>query len=141
MKRRGSQAVEFALILPVFVFLVFGGIELLWYAVDVGRVQSALVAGCKGGAQTGVNIFTDPFERAGEFITETVSRASRFNCAAGDCEIIITGSTLTSPEVLWIDCSVRVDYPTLTGLIPGMPSAIIAKSSQPVAQPIEEEDG
>ena len=49
MSRRGSHAVEFALILPVFIMLVFGGIELLWYAVEVGKVQSALVAGCRGG--------------------------------------------------------------------------------------------
>ena len=50
--RRGSYAVEFALILPIFLFLIFGGIELLWYAVEVGKVQSALVAGCRGGAAT-----------------------------------------------------------------------------------------
>tara|TARA_R110000824_G_scaffold70527_2_gene180901 strand:+ start:158 stop:583 length:426 start_codon:yes stop_codon:yes gene_type:complete len=139
MSRRGSHAVEFALILPVFIMLVFGGIELLWYAVEVGKVQSALVAGCRGGAATGINIFTDPFTRAAEYVSETVSRISRFDCAAGDCDIIISESDLTSPEVVWMDCTVHVHYDTITNFIPGMPEEITAQSSQPVAQPLEEE--
>ena len=112
MSRRGSHAVEFALILPVFIMLVFGGIELLWYAVEVGKVQSALVAGCRGGAATGINIFTDPFTRAAEYVSETV---------------------------VWMDCTVHVHYDTITNFIPGMPEEITAQSSQPVAQPLEEE--
>ena len=119
--------------------LVFGGIELLWYAVEVGKVQSALVAGCRGGAATGINIFTDPFTRAAEYVSETVSRISRFDCAAGDCDIIISESDLTSPEVVWMDCTVHVHYDTITNFIPGMPEEITAQSSQPVAQPLEEE--
>jgi len=140
MSRRGSHAVEFALILPVFLMLVFGGIELLWYAIEVGKVQSALVAGCRGGAATGINMFTDPFDRAGEYISETVSRTSRFDCISGDCDIIISESDLTSPEVVWMDCTVHVDYKTLTNFIPGMPEEITAESSQPITRPLEEED-
>ena len=138
--RRGSYAVEFALILPIFLFLIFGGVELLWYAVEVGRVQSALVAGCRGGAATGVNIFTDPFTRAGEYISETVSRASRFNCAAGDCDIVISESDLSAPDVLWMDCTVYVRYEPLTNFVPGLPEEITAQSSQPITRPLEEED-
>jgi hypothetical protein len=140
MTRRGSQAVEFALILPIFVLLIFGGLEVLWYSIEAGRVQSALVAGCRGGAATGVNIFVDPFGRAAELISNTVSRASRFDCGAGDCDIIISESDLSSPEVYWMDCTVHVSYTTLTSFVPGMPEEITARSSQPIATPLEEED-
>jgi|TARA_B100000287_G_C20530550_1_gene740672 hypothetical protein len=140
MTRRGSQAIEFALIFPVFVFLVFGGLEILWYSIEAGRVQSALVAGCRGGAATGVNIFVDPFTRAAELINSTVSRVSRFDCGAGDCDIIISESDLSSPEVLWMDCTVHVNYTTLTSFVPGIPEEITARSSQPIARPLEEED-
>ena len=140
MTRRGSQAIEFALIFPVFVFLVFGGLEILWYSIEAGRVQSALVAGCRGGAATGVNIFIDPFTRAAELINSTVSRVSRFDCGAGDCDIIISESDLSSPEVLWMDCTVHVNYTTLTSFVHGIPEEITARSSQPIARPLEEED-
>ena len=140
MTRRGSQAIEFALIFPVFVFLVFGGLEILWYSIEAGRVQSALVAGCRGGAATGENIFVDPFTRAAELVNSTVSRASRFDCGAGDCDIIISESDLSSPEVLWMDCTVHINYTTLTSFVPGIPEEITARSSQPIARPLEEED-
>ena len=140
MTRRGSQAIEFALIFPVFVFLVFGGLEILWYSIEAVRVQSALVAGCRGGAATGVNIFIDPFTRAAELINSTVSRVSRFDCGAGDCDIIFSESDLSSPEVLWMDCTVHVNYTTLTSFVPGIPEEITARSSQPIARPLEEED-
>ena len=140
MTRRGSQAIEFALIFPVFVFLVFGGLEILWYSIEAGRVQSALVAGCRGGAATGGNIFVDPFTRAAELVNSTVSRVSRFDCGAGDCDIIISESDLSSPEVLWMDCTVHVNYTTLTSFVPGIPEEITARSSQPIARPLEEED-
>ena len=140
MSRRGSHAVEFALLLPVFVMLVFGGVELLWYAVEVGKIQSALAAGCRGGAATGVNIFTDPFTRAAEYVSETVSRTSRFDCMSGDCDIIVSESDLSSPEVIWMDCTVHVHYESITNFIPGMPEEITAQSSQPVARPLTEEE-
>jgi Flp pilus assembly protein TadG len=140
MSRRGSYAVEFALIFPIFLFLIFGGIELLWYSVETGKVTSALTAGCRGGAATGINIFTDPFVRAGEYVSETVSRNSRFNCGAGDCSIVITESDLSAPDVLWMDCRVEVDYTSLTNFVPGLPTLIVATSSQPITRPLEEED-
>ena len=138
--RRGSYAVEFALILPIFLFLIFGGIELLWFTVETGKVNSALTAGCRGGAATGINIFTDPFVRAGEYINETVSRNSRFNCGTGDCFIIISESDLSTPDVLWMDCRVEVNYTSLTNFVPGLPTLIVATSSQPITRPLEEED-
>ena len=140
MSRRGSYAVEFALIFPIFLFLIFGGIELLWYSVETGKVASALTAGCRGGAATGINIFTDPFVRAGEYVSETVSRNSRFNCGAGDCSIVITESDLSAPDVLWMDCRVEVNYTSLTNFVPGLPTLIVATSSQPITRPLEEED-
>ena len=140
MSRRGSYAVEFALIFPSFLFLIFGGIELLWYSVETGKVASALTAGCRGGAATGSNIFTDPFVRAGEYGSETVSRNSRFNCGAGDCSIVITESDLSAPDVLWMDCRVEVNYTSLTNFVPGIPTVIVATSSQPITRPLEEED-
>jgi hypothetical protein len=140
MSRRGSQAVEFALIFPIFILLVFGGIEILWYSIEAGRIQSALVAGCKGGAATGVNIFADPYTRAAELINNTVSRSSRFDCGVGDCDIIISESDLSSPEVYWMDCTVHVSYTSLTNFVPGLPGEITARSSQPIARPLEEED-
>ena len=84
MNRRGSQAIEFALILPVFLMLVFGGIDFLWFMIEIAQVQQAVSSGCRGGAATGVNVYTDPYTRAQELIEETVLRANSYDCSLGE---------------------------------------------------------
>ena len=136
MSRRGSQAIEFALILPVFLMLVFGGIDFLWLMIETAQVQQAVGSGCRGGAVTGVNAYTDPYERAQELIEETLIRTTRYNCSMGECEVTVAESDLSSPEVLWMRCNLEVDHSSITGFIPGMPDTIGAAAEMPIARPI-----
>ena len=63
--RRGSQAVEFALIFPVFLTLVFGGLDYSWYVLQKYTAMDVVSAGCRAGAITGVDLYAEPitFER------------------------------------------------------------------------------
>ena len=45
--RRGSHAVEFALLFPVFVTFVFGGIDYFWYLLQRYELADAVVTGCR----------------------------------------------------------------------------------------------
>ena len=136
MSRRGSQAIEFALILPVFLMLVFGGIDFLWLMIETAQVQQANAAGCRGGAATGVNVYTDPYARAQELIEDTLFRTTRYNCSLGGCDVAVTESDLSSPEVLWMRCDLEVSHSSITGFIPGMPDTIAAAAEMPIARPI-----
>tara|TARA_R110002110_G_scaffold45998_1_gene139537 strand:+ start:84 stop:515 length:432 start_codon:yes stop_codon:yes gene_type:complete len=136
MNRRGSQAIEFALILPVFLMLVFGGIDFLWLMIETAQVQQATAAGCRGGAATGVNAYTDPYARAQELIEDTLFRTTRYNCSLGGCDVAVTESDLSSPEVLWMRCDLEVSHSSITGFIPGMPDTIAAAAEMPIARPI-----
>ena len=136
MNRRGSQAIEFALILPVFLMLVFGGIDFLWFMIEIAQVQQAVSSGCRGGAATGVNVYTDPYTRAQELIEETVLRTTRYNCSLGECEVTVAESDLSSPEVLWMKCNLEVDHNNITGFVPGIPDTIAATAEMPIARPI-----
>lgn len=48
--RRGANAVEFAILLPVFVLLVGGSIDLSWYMVQRGAMRTAIARGCRAGS-------------------------------------------------------------------------------------------
>ena len=136
MGRRGSQAIEFALILPVFLMLVFGGIDFLWLMIEKAQVQQAVGAGCRGGAATGVNVYTDPYVRAQELIEEALFRTTRYNCSLGECEVTVAESDLSSTEVLWMKCNLEVDHNNITGFVPGIPDTITATAEMPIARPI-----
>jgi TadE-like protein len=52
-KRRGLAAVEAALVLPVFVLLVFGLLEYGWMFMKVQQVQGAARSGVRAGVRQG----------------------------------------------------------------------------------------
>ncbi|MEN0068300.1 MAG: TadE family protein [Myxococcota bacterium] len=47
---RGANAVEFAILLPVFVLLVGGSIDLSWLMVQRGAMRTAVNRGCRVGS-------------------------------------------------------------------------------------------
>ena len=49
--RRGNNAIEFALLLPVLLTLVFGAIEYSWYFVQYEAVVRAAQVGVRAGSQ------------------------------------------------------------------------------------------
>ena len=48
--RRGANAVEFALLLPVFLVLVGGSMELSWLIYQQGAARTAVSRGCRAAA-------------------------------------------------------------------------------------------
>lgn len=48
--RRGAAAIEFAMLLPVFLALLFGVIEFGWYFFLRSSLDSAVTLGCRAGS-------------------------------------------------------------------------------------------
>ena len=122
--RRGSQAVEFALILPFFVLLVFGGLDYSWYLLEKHRLHDNTAAACKAGSMSMVGPYMDPY-------AEALSQMENL-IGCDDCTIKAVASPLSNDYVEWIECSVVVNYKPLTGIAPMMPEILSSSSSWPI---------
>jgi len=116
--RRGANAVEFALIMPVFVLLLGGLIEFSW----VFFMRSTIVIGIRNGCRDGAVIPPDDSPGPEDIAEETIiSHMARYNfdctSSGSDCSLDIETTGSSPTEVL--NCQITIDHESLTGLIPG----------------------
>jgi len=114
-QRSGNNAVEFALIMPVFILLVFGMMEYGWAFFMRTGVINSVRAGCRTAVV--VHPDDDPAEVAEQTIEQNLLiytiDCSDLNTTCN----ITTGLSGTSPTEQ-IDCEVDVNYePIMAGLI------------------------
>lgn len=129
--RRGSQAVEFALLFPIFLALVFGGLDYSWYILQRYTAMDVVSAGCRAGAITGVDPFADPPAAAQVAILERAEN-SMLTCGTEVCTVTIEELEGYSPSTKQIQCTLEAPSMILSGFIPGMPDRITVKSTWPV---------
>lgn len=102
-KRRGSNAIEFALIMPVYVALMIGIVEFSWMFFVRSQVINTVRDSCRAGAVT-------PQDEAPEDVAESQMQAflDGYTSCGGGCSAsaIITG---TSPEES-LTCTLLVEY-------------------------------
>lgn len=117
LRRRGANAIEFALILPIFVTLMMGVIEYSWFFFQRSTVVNAVRDGCRAGAVIPPN---DDYE------TEAISAMDQILAQGGvDCSASDISCTLEADEPgdsafpqRHLDCSITVVAPALMGLVP-----------------------
>lgn len=115
-RRRGANAVEFALLLPVFVILLGGTMELSWLFFQQGAVRTAVTRGCRVAAMQ------DPGWRELDMATVTTAAQTqvldRYKSAAGPCtDCSAWASAVGTIPTRSIRCSLRVPYTGLTQLL------------------------
>ena len=137
-ERKGSQAIEFALIFPIFVAFVFGGIDYFWYLLQRYELADAVVTGCRTGAIAGESPYVDAISIAEDMITDNIGDMGE--CGADTCSVFVDASEGPTDDVWMLECSAEVVYQPLTGIIP-MPTLLTANSSQPVQMPEIEDAG
>jgi Flp pilus assembly protein TadG len=128
-RERGSNLVEFALLFPVYLVIVAITFDYGWYFFIRSVAQTSVRAGCRAGAVIPPD--DDPEDAARDAISGGMSTYtfSAVDCqTVGDssCDIDVTTSG-TSPSESLV-CTISVDYPGLTGLIP-MPEQVTARST------------
>lgn len=115
-QRRGSNAIEFALVLPVFVALVFGMMEFSWVFFQRTTVVHAVRNGCRAGATVHPNgddrgSPADVAQASIEFYLADLG----INCSGGAaCTFDITQVGATPSETL--DCSFSMVWEPLMGI-------------------------
>jgi len=127
--RRGSHAIEFALIFPIFVVFVMGSIDYFWYMLQRYQVTDAVATGCRTGALVIDAPYADPFSIAADSIMENINKVG--NCSPSSCWITISEEAGPVENVWLLNCRAQVVYQPLTSLVP-MPASLIAVSTQPV---------
>ena len=124
--RRGGQAIEFALILPVFVAMITAIFEFGWMFFVRSPVIHAVRDGCRAGAVIPPDESPTAQEVATGEMTDFLAGYS-IDCR-GDTErcgitINITGET----PFQTMDCTLAIAYEPLIGLVPH-PSQLSARS-------------
>ena len=127
--RRGSHAIEFALIFPIFVMFVMGGIDYLWYLTKRYQLVDAVSTGCRTGALTANTPYVDPSAIAGETIASNIGKIG--GCDLGLCSVTINEEPGPVEDVWFWDCRASMIYQPLAGLVP-MPTSMAAITSHPV---------
>lgn len=137
-KRRGSHAVEFALLFPIFVTFVLGGIDYFWYLLQRYELTDAVVTGCRTGAIAGEAPYVDAIGIAGETIRDNIGNMG--DCGVGACGVFVDAAEGPTDDIWMLECSAEIVYAPLAGMVP-MPTLLTANSSQPVQIPEIEDTG
>ena len=108
--RRGAQAVEFALTLPVFSFLISGVVDYGRYFDQEYSVEQAAWVAVRTTASTDTS---DGPAAAGEAAMADALDQFGLDCGAADIDCGVTGS---SPNMR-ATCSVELDFTPYVGLM------------------------
>lgn len=106
---RGASMVEFAIVVPLFLMLVFGTMEAGWLFAQLTETRNA--------AREGTRLAVVDYGTASQIATETCARASM---SAGGASIAIsTAGDVTDPiddPTASVTVSVQKSYTSLTGM-------------------------
>ena len=106
--RRGANAIEYALTVPVLIAIVFGLIEFSWFFYGKSTVTTAVHDGCREGALVSVET-NDPIEVAR---TEIGNRLAGFDLLL--LEVELTGDAPNES----LSCRADADYVSLIRFLP-----------------------
>lgn len=115
--QRGTTALEFALILPVFVALFFGILDASWILWQKLALEAAVVDGCRTGAlaDPGQDLayVEDVEDHSAEAI---VARLEALGVPCEDCDILVGAELLEGQRSL--RCSAERTLSPLVGFVP-----------------------
>lgn len=128
-RREGAAAIEFALILPVLIALLFGVMECSWLFLQQSNVVTAVREGVRYGvtvSQTGTPDPIDAAEARAQSLLQTLGVDTT------GATFVATQSGATPSELL--DMTVTLPYRSLTGLSFLTPAQLTARMSMLLEQ-------
>jgi hypothetical protein len=123
--RRGSGALEAALVLPVLLVVLVGLIETGWLFMGQQVLNRAVREGCRTGA-----VSASPADLTGTAADaiEAALSDSGFTCPAGGCAPEV--SLAYSAGERYLACRLTAPHAPLTSLIPGMDSIALTSATR-----------
>lgn len=116
--RRGTSALEFALILPIFVALIAAVMDMSWLAFQRSALTSSAALGCRVGALFDPgesDALWDDLEESAELAILDALAATRATCDPSDCTVIVQAFGADPGRSL--GCTIRRTFRPLTPLI------------------------
>ncbi len=132
---RGAAMVEFAIILPLFILLIFGTMETGWFFAQVVEGRNA--------AREGARLAVVDFGTASQIATETCDRAGLSSNAASvqvtrsgtlDDDLVNTAG-VKSPESIAV--TMTFTYTSLTGVFDFFDGNISSSAEMRTERPLE----
>lgn len=114
--RRGANAVEFALIAPVFFLMTFGIIEFGWFFWHKSTTIDAVRSGCRAGSLFAANDIPQNDTAVDVALREMGSRLQTGGVCTSECAIDAYTQRAAGTEFLY--CTAAVDYDPLLGFLP-----------------------
>ena len=108
--RRGTQAIELALTIPVALSLIFGIVDFSWLAVHNQAINAAVAQGSRTGAYTPLE--GDP---GGAAVASAEARWAEFGLGNTPD---VTATLVTENGVQLMSVTAKLHYDSLTGFIP-----------------------
>lgn len=116
--RRGAHALEFALLMPVFIGIWLGIVEYCWLAYQYTSVNEAVAVGCRAGSlmDPGVDEVNAPsvIEETKKGILEAMD--VRGAGCSGGCTPNV--SLVNARPNRSLACGMTVEYGSITGFVP-----------------------
>ena len=111
--RRGANAVEFALTLPIFLMLVLGTMDYGLIFMTQAGLDSAVSIGCREGAMIDP-LLADPTIAA----HDQVVALSGYWCADTACDITVTDSGGATAPTRTLECRISRETDAIIGFVP-----------------------
>lgn len=114
--RRGAYAIEYALLLPVYVAMVLGCIDGAWVMWQRITMEAAVEDGCRSGSlrDPGVNFVAWSTVQS-TASAAVVTRLESFGVPCRDCVVTVGRETVNGQVVL--ECSIERTIQPLAGVI------------------------
>lgn len=129
--RRGAEAIEFALVMPILALSLVLGAELAWRMGAKGALQDAVRESCRSAAVVPAVSTPGPAERARALLDARLG-GPVFGCKGGRCEVEVRVTGRPPDAVL--ECRAEVPGPSLTGLFRGRVGTAVAYAVLEVQQ-------
>lgn len=124
-KQKGASAIEFAIVLPLFMVLVFGIIEFGVIMYDKAVITNASREGARFGILFDVADTSDAAIQAK--VTEFINKTRLISL--GGPAVHSTPAPITNGEYLSVTVRYPYDFLVLPGFIPGIPDSIMLSAT------------
>jgi Flp pilus assembly protein TadG len=115
-RRRGGTAIEFALLLPVFVLLVSGILDVSWLYFRQSALDVAVHDGCRHGSLRDPGIGNASMNAVLDDAESAMSASmTDMGVPCGECTVAAT-SVMVGTESS-VQCSVRLPFVSLVGVV------------------------
>jgi len=126
--RSGSTAIEYALILPVLLTILFGAMEYSWCFVQFEAVVRAAEAGARAGAQVELTANPSP-----TVVAQTVAKQTLTSSFPAIGNAAVATAVLSSGDTI-LTVTLQTNYPAIIKYLP-TPPILKSSASMPIENP------